>query len=144
MANEKVLNYYKDDVSNAINIMRGTPYGNPIFLLRGATEEQRDKCCEAHMSWALKEIIAGRLDIEPLRDNDMYCVCAPKRCHGNNYVKILSWCMNINRGEGSHCIMPYQHEGNIHAGGICLTHGITKDHSDESNGVCEPEITWAA
>lgn len=143
MANEKVLNKYKDEVTDAINIMRGTPYGNPFVLYSHDNDEERDSVCDQHFAWAIAEIVSGHLDIEPLRNNNMFCVCAPKRCHGDNYVKILSWCMTIHEDGNTYCMVTYNHKSKEHAGGVCLTHGsmITDHPSDEA---CEPEITWAA
>jgi len=143
MANEKVLNKYRDDVTEAIDIMRGTSYGNPFILYPRANDEARNEVCDQHFAWAIAEIISGHLDIEPLRNNNMFCVCAPKRCHGDNYVKILSWCMKIHEDGITYCMVAYGHDSKEHAGGICLTHGSTlMTHS--SDEACEPEMIWAA
>ena len=60
---------------SAIDIDRGTPYGNPFIAGEHGTRAEvieRYKC----------EIVPD-LDLEPLIGKDLVCWCWPKPCHGD-------------------------------------------------------------
>lgn len=69
----------------AVNIMRGTPFGNP-FPVGGAGGLTRDEAVDQFRRW-----LWNRLKTEPefatqvraLHGRDLCCCCAPKRCHGD-------------------------------------------------------------
>lgn len=71
----KVLNkhHYKNLPIDAVYCGRGSPYGNPFIVGKDGT---RDECCDKFE----KEILPN-LDISNLREKNLVCFCAPKRCH---------------------------------------------------------------
>lgn len=71
---------------NKIYIGRGTHWANP-FIMR--TEQDRDRVC-----FAFREYAKWRLTFQPdwlyrLQGKDLVCHCAPKRCHGDELVKLV-------------------------------------------------------
>jgi hypothetical protein len=60
---------------NAVNIMRGGPYGNRFRIGEHgnrATVLRRFECEQL-----------PEMDVSPLIDRDVVCVCAPLPCHGD-------------------------------------------------------------
>lgn len=71
----KVLNYHLDGFpEGAVNIMRGTPWGNPFPVEMFG----RDRAIALFIHNVLP-----RLDVSELRGKDLVCCCKPKRCHGD-------------------------------------------------------------
>jgi hypothetical protein len=70
-------------------------FGNPFIL---GKDGSRDQVCNAHLEWILGN---NYTDVEPKRRDwiirhlhelkgfDLLCFCAPKRCHGENYIYVL-------------------------------------------------------
>jgi hypothetical protein len=74
----------------AINIMRGTEWGNPFPVGQFTRED----------SIALyRELLWRRLRLEPglaekvraLHGRDLCCCCAPKACHGDVLARAAAW-----------------------------------------------------
>lgn len=89
-----VLNFYhfgKQIPPGAVNIMRGTEYGNPFKIGEHGTREQ---VVEQYRQW-----LWARLQAEPtfaakilaLKGRDLCCCCAPKACHGDIIEKAAEW-----------------------------------------------------
>lgn len=69
-------------VPGGIRIDRATKWGNPFIMYK---EEDRDHVCEQYEKWLKEQIAAGKIsqqDLAALADHDLYCWCAPLRCHG--------------------------------------------------------------
>jgi hypothetical protein len=84
----KVLNKYHFSKwpENAVSIMRPGPLGNPFIIGR---DGERDVVCDKHLNWARHKINTDSSFkdlVRSLKGKDLVCVCAPKRCHGNNYI----------------------------------------------------------
>lgn len=65
---------------DAVNIMRGTPYGNPFVI---GVDGDRAAVITAYRIW-----LAGRPELQTrirkdLRGKDLKCCCAPRACHGD-------------------------------------------------------------
>lgn len=74
----------------AVNIMRGTPWGNPFQIGR---DGDRAEVVAKHRAWLLAQLrvdadLADRL-LE-LRGQTLCCCCAPAACHGDN-LEDLVW-----------------------------------------------------
>lgn len=87
----RVVNLRKDDFD--VYIGRPGTFGNPFIIGR---DGNRDDVCDKHWEW-----LFGRLDAPDGRKpptisaikascqgRRLGCFCAPKRCHGDNYVRI--------------------------------------------------------
>jgi len=75
----KVFNYHYDGFpEDAINIMRGSPWGNPYPVKHyGRAEAIR----------LFEELQLPLLDVSELRGKNLVCCCKPKRCHGDSILK---------------------------------------------------------
>ena len=78
-------------------------FGNPFSHLPSSAAtvyvSSRDEACDRHLSWLRKQT---DLDVEPerrdwildnlhlMRGRDLGCYCHPLRCHGANYLLLLS------------------------------------------------------
>ncbi len=75
----RVLNKYRDGKPpGAKYIGRGSPYGNPFIV---GVHGTRDECCDRFEAEVLPT-----LDVEALRGCDLWCYCAPRRCHGDSIL----------------------------------------------------------
>lgn len=75
----------------AVNIMRGSPYGNPFVVGMNGT---REECVEKFRRWLWKQIReneAYATQIEALHGKDLCCCCAPLPCHGDVLEKAAVW-----------------------------------------------------
>ena len=80
MTQNKVHNkHHKTAPPDAVYIGRGSPYGNPFVL---GKHGDRDEVCDRFES----EVLPA-LDVSALRDKDLVCFCAPKRCHGDAILR---------------------------------------------------------
>lgn len=74
----------------AVNIMRGTPFGN-IFTLAEFTREDAVSL--------YRELLWKRLQLEPefrakvraLHGKDLVCCCEPLACHGDVLERAAAW-----------------------------------------------------
>jgi hypothetical protein len=95
----KVVNKYhghKPDGDRKIDIMRGTPLGNPYRI---GTYGDRDTCIKAFEAWLNSQIIRYNQEIlDALNDIaekatsggvDLVCCCAPHPCHGEIIKQVV-------------------------------------------------------
>lgn len=74
----------------AVNIMRGTPWGNPFTMV----EMTRDEVVAAFRCY-----LWGRIKSDPdfsdkvraLHGRDLCCCCAPLACHGDVLERAAAW-----------------------------------------------------
>lgn len=89
----RVLNKYRDKPTpGCINIMRPGPLGNQFY----AAKLGRDVAVDRHLVWLRKKVEDDpeyRAKIKALKGHDLLCCCAPRRCHGDNYVIV---CEELN------------------------------------------------
>ena len=77
-------------------IGRGSKWGNPFVIGRDGT---REDVVGLHLMWLRGQIEAPEGQIPPtfreiraaLSQQPLLCFCAPKLCHGDNYVGICEW-----------------------------------------------------
>lgn len=88
----KVVNKYhghKPDGDRKIDIMRGSPLGNPFKI---GVYGDRATCIQAYEAWLINQIKQGNLEIKAALTHianqatsggvDLVCCCAPQVCHG--------------------------------------------------------------
>jgi hypothetical protein len=82
--NKRDANVPKD----AVYIGRGSRFGNPFYM---HSESERDKVCKQFEEyWLVKmnaDKVVEKIEKDYLKDKDLVCWCAPKRCHGDFLLK---------------------------------------------------------
>jgi hypothetical protein len=74
--------YHETAPKDAVDIMRGSPYGNPFKI--GANNMTREDCIAA-----FKRSILPSLDLTPLIGKHLVCCCKPKDCHGDVIIEAV-------------------------------------------------------
>jgi hypothetical protein len=75
----------------AVNIMRGTDFGNP-FKIRGAvTRDEVVARYRRYLWWAINQDADLRRKVRELHGLDLCCCCAPKPCHGDVLAAAARW-----------------------------------------------------
>lgn len=77
--------------AGAINIMRGTTFGNPYVI---GADGDRAEVIEQHRRWLWNKIktdAAFAAQVRDLHGRDLCCCCAPKACHGDTLEKAAAW-----------------------------------------------------
>lgn len=93
MASAIVVNKYHN-IPYDVWIGRPSKWGNPYSHMEGTLAkfkvETREEAVEKHMEYLLnsEELLN---DIHELYGKIMGCVCKPKQCHGDNYVRVLDF-----------------------------------------------------
>ena len=81
-----VLNMYHEGQHQpwgSINIMRGSIFGNPFRIgIHGGRDAVVDKC-EAYLRKRVEIDPVFAEEVRQLFGKDLYCCCAPERCHGD-------------------------------------------------------------
>lgn len=83
----KILNKHTDPEAAGVYVGRPSRWGNPFEICHGTS---RDDACSAFEFWAFApEQLSFRDDVRTyLKDKDLICWCAPKRCHAETLRKI--------------------------------------------------------
>lgn len=76
---------------HAINIMRGTPYGNPFVLGKDGTRDEVLRKFKIYLWKRLKEDTAFRKKVAALHGQTLCCCCKPKPCHGDVLLAASAW-----------------------------------------------------
>lgn len=82
-----------------INIMRGSPFGNP-FPMKDRSQAERDRVCDEYEVYITKKIaekdtaICSELNriwrfAKEGKNVYLMCCCAPKRCHGDTIKRLI-------------------------------------------------------
>lgn len=77
--------------AGAVNIMRGTPFGNPYVM---GADGDRDEVVEQFRRWLwnrLKTDAEFSHQVANLHGKDLWCCCAPKACHGDVLEAAAAW-----------------------------------------------------
>lgn len=86
----RVLNKRTDLIPRAaVYVGRPSFWGNPVVLL---SEEHRDVVLMAYATW-LHNTPEGKLRLDrlhELRDKDLVCWCAPKKCHADILLELAN------------------------------------------------------
>lgn len=83
----RVLNKYKDDVRGAVYIGRPSFWGNPYML---GKDGDRDEVLQKYKEYAANNPKLVKAAQSLLRGKDLYCFCAPKKCHGDVLLQIAN------------------------------------------------------
>lgn len=84
----KVYNKYKGDSPlGAVNIMRGTPWGNPFNVEKHGTREEVVAMFERMILASPGLVKQVKLQ---LKGKDLACCCAPLLCHGDVLLRIAN------------------------------------------------------
>jgi hypothetical protein len=95
-----VLNIYhhgKQVPAGAVNIMRGTIFGNPYVIGPDGT---REEVVEQYRRYAYKRILEDpqfAAAVKSLHNQDVCCCCAPAACHGDVLLKAAAWLNSLNK-----------------------------------------------
>ena len=68
-------------------IDRSTRWGNPFHLDVDGT---RDEVCDSFEYYAQWRLLVQPTWLMFLRGKNLYCTCAPKRCHGDTLLKLAN------------------------------------------------------
>ena len=94
-----VLNkyHYRGAVpEGAINIMRGTPYGNPFVI---GKDGDRGEVLTKYRRWLWDKVKQDQAYADQIKDlygHDLCCCCAPAPCHGEILDAAAIW-LNTQR-----------------------------------------------
>lgn len=75
----------------AVNIMRGSPFGNPFVI---GVHGTRDEVISKYRAWLWDKVckndgFASR--VRSLHGKDLCCCCAPAACHGDVLERAAEW-----------------------------------------------------
>lgn len=70
-----------------IRVDRSTRWGNPFVL---GQDGNRDRVCDLYMAYAIWRLTVQPDWLEPLRGKNLYCHCAPQRCHAETLVNLAN------------------------------------------------------
>ena len=90
MAKTRVVNRYRE--SWEVSIGRPGPFGNPFYLPRGSSLEERAACIakfKFYFERRVREEPEFRAALETLRGKVLGCYCKPLACHGDVIVEYL-------------------------------------------------------
>lgn len=66
--------------AGAVYIGRGSKWGNPFVIGKDGT---RDEVIQKFAEYALDILVENPNWLAEIRNKDVYCYCAPLRCHGD-------------------------------------------------------------
>lgn len=81
--------YHKDAPTNAVNIMRGSPWGNQFVI---GEHGDRDEVCDRFEDYATTNAEYMERVQRELYKQPLVCCCYPKRCHGNTLIWLANYC----------------------------------------------------
>ena len=79
----------------AVNIMRGSPWGNPFVI---GQHGDRAEVVKRYRAWLWREIKTrpGFADlVRDLHGRDLCCCCAPAACHGDVLERAAAWLSGV-------------------------------------------------
>lgn len=83
----------------AVNVMRGTPFGNPFVLGR---DGDRAEVVAKYRAWLWERIRTDAVftaQVRSLHGRDLVCCCAPLACHGDVLEAAAAWLAERFPGE---------------------------------------------
>lgn len=81
--------------AGAVNIMRGTPFGNRFVIGQDGT---REEVIAKYRHWLWKQLKVDpvlRRQIRELHGKDLCCCCAPLPCHGDVLERAAAWLASL-------------------------------------------------
>lgn len=89
-----VINKYHHNNSvphGAINIMRGSVFGNPYKISKDMTREQAVLAYKKYLWKRIHEDPEFAQQVKDLHGKTLCCCCAPLACHGNVLESCANW-----------------------------------------------------
>ena len=77
--------------AGAINIMRGSSFGNPFVIGQDGTREEVIEKFRVWLWDKLKKDPVFADQVRGLHGRDLCCVCAPQACHGDVLMAAAKW-----------------------------------------------------
>ena len=104
----QVINKHKVDLSKlkspVVNVMRGSPLGNPFNITK---TQSRELSIQNYRKWLWnrinsrdKAVITELAKIKQLAQQGsvfLLCCCAPKKCHANVIKSCVLWALSLER-----------------------------------------------
>ena len=103
--NIKNLRYEQPKHEWDVRVDRGTPLGNPFYMSLG---RERDSVCDRYKAWLLTQIKnKNKIVLDELyrlrdlysyfQELNLFCWCAPKRCHVETIIDALLYRNEFNK-----------------------------------------------
>lgn len=77
--------------AGAVNIMRGTPFGNPFVIGVHGDRDQVIRLFRQHLWRRIRSDADFAKQVRELHGRDLCCCCAPAACHGDALEKAAAW-----------------------------------------------------
>lgn len=102
---DRIVHCKKDQYD--IMIDRTTKWGNPFYLRKGATQEEREECIARYERWIwTQKHLIDAIKMGELRNKIFGCWCRPKKpCHGDVLDKIDRMCAEMEELFGKEELM---------------------------------------
>jgi hypothetical protein len=78
----------------AVNIMRGTPFGNRFEIGKHGTRAEVVEQFRQELWRLLKHDVTWQDAVLALYGKDLFCCCAPLECHGDVLERAAEWLHN--------------------------------------------------
>lgn len=75
----------------AVNIMRGTPFGNPFAITPDRPRNEVIRLFRLYLWERLQREPEFADQVRALHGRDLCCCCAPAACHGDVLVRAAAW-----------------------------------------------------
>lgn len=82
----------------AVNVMRGTPFGNPFPITPERTREQAVEAFRKFLWQQIKADPAFAAQVRALHGRDLCCCCAPATCHAHVLERAAAWLASKDGG----------------------------------------------
>jgi hypothetical protein len=84
----KVLKLYGiTDETNYVRVDRQSRWGNPFVM---GADGDRDTVCDLFEQYAEWRLTVQPDWLDDLKDKDLACHCAPKRCHAETLIRLAN------------------------------------------------------
>lgn len=77
--------------AGSVNIMRGTPFGNPFVIGVDGDRGQVIELFRQHLWRRIREDARFADQVRELHGRDLCCCCAPAACHGDVLERAAAW-----------------------------------------------------
>lgn len=91
--------HYGGVPDGAINIMRGSPFGNPFVI---GKDGDRAEVVEKYRQWLwarIKSDSAFASKVRELHGKTLCCCCKPASCHGDVLERAAAWLVQRDAGK---------------------------------------------
>ena len=77
--------------SGAVDVMRGTPFGNPFPVTKERSREEAVEAFRVFLWDKIRNTPGFAEQVRALHGRDLCCCCAPKICHAHILEKAAAW-----------------------------------------------------